>query len=536
MVLLDPLSDEGSIPSASTIFNPRSFAAGVLFILRIMNVAHRHLWSALVLAGVLAAAAPCAEAVVFTRHPWLSLQTTTSMRIAWQTDVASTGRVLYGPHPVSDWGAASTATQSGTSADHAVSIAGLTPSTRYRYKVISDADTLDGGSFQTAPVTAEPFRFLAFGDLGTATPDQRLIAARADSLNADLAILTGDIIYPSGEWYNFTPYYFDIYRPTLKRIPFYPVLGNHDTYSDGGASFVSIFHLPTNFASGPERSYSFDYSNAHFAAIEVVNENVAPPAAALAWLDADLAASTQFWKFVFFHVPMYSNGGGHGGDPAIAASLGPILQARGVDMVFQGHNHFYTRTYPIISDTAVDQVQEPTYFNPHGPIYVVAGGGGRALYALTAPVSYEVLSRSIFHLASVDVAGDSLTLRAIQEDGTVFDMMTLRKGTPTHAENPPSDPASPAPRFAIQRARPNPAGAAADLRFTLSRPGSASFRVMDAAGRRVRSVELSALSAGEHAWRWDARDDRGRPVASGTYFVELRAGAERARTPVTIVR
>ena len=490
----------------------------------------------LFLASLLGTAPTPARAVVFTRHPWLSLRTSTSMLVAWQTDVASSGRVLYGVDPVTDWSTALQATQPGTVADHAVALSGLSPATRYRYKVVSNTDTLDAGAFRTAPVATEPFRFLAFGDLGTATADQRLIAARADTLNADLAILTGDIVYDQGEPFHFTPYYFDIYRPTLKRVPFYPVLGNHDTYYDGGASFVSAFYLPQNFASGPERSYSFDYSNAHFAAIEVVNENVAPPAAAVSWLDADLAASTKPWKFVFFHVPMYSNGGGHGGDAAVAASLEPIFLARGVDMVFQGHNHFYTRTYPIVSGTAVDQIQEPTYFNPHGPVYVVAGGGGRALYALTAPAPYEVLSRSIFHLVSVDVTGDSLTLRAIQEDGTVFDRMTLRKGTPTHAEDPAADPSAPAPRFAIQRARPNPASGAADLRFTLAGSSAATLRILDAAGRRVRTVELGELGAGEHAWRWDGRDDRGRPVASGRYFVEVRAGARQARTPLTIVR
>ncbi|HTM00069.1 MAG TPA: FlgD immunoglobulin-like domain containing protein, partial [Candidatus Omnitrophota bacterium] len=155
---------------------------------------------------------------------------------------------------------------------------------------------------------------------------------------------------------------------------------------------------------------------------------------------------------------------------------------------------------------------------------------------LTAPAPYEALSRSIFHLVSVDVAGDSLTLRAIQEDGTVFDMMTLRKGTATHAEDPPADPSVPAPRFAIQRARPNPASGPADLRFTLAGPSAASLRILDAAGRRVRAVELGVLGAGEHAWRWDGRDDRGRSVASGSYFVEVRVGARRARTPLTIVR
>jgi calcineurin-like phosphoesterase family protein/flagellar hook capping protein FlgD/purple acid phosphatase-like protein len=492
--------------------------------------------AALSAAGALAASAPAAHAVVFTRHPWLSLQTPTSMLVAWQTDLASSSRVLYGPDPVADWSAASAATQAGTTLDHAVSLTGLTPATRYRYRVISDADTLDAGSFRTAPGLPEPFRFLVFGDIGTATPDQKLIAARVDTLNADLAILPGDIIYDNGEPWNFTPYYFDIYRPTLKRIPFYPVLGNHDTYYDGGATFVGEFHLPANFASGPERSYSFDYSNAHFAAIEVVNENVAPPAAAVAWLDADLAASQKTWKFVYFHVPMYSNGGGHGGDASVAASLEPIFQARGVDMVFQGHNHFYTRTYPISAGQAVDQVQEPAYTNAHGPVYVVAGGGGRALYGLTAPASYEALSRSIYHVVAMDVAGDSLTLRAIQEDGTVFDSMTLRKETPTNAEDPPEEPAAGAPVFAIQRPRPNPAGGFADLRFTLSRSAAATLRIVDATGRLVRAIELGELDPGEHSWRWDGRDDRGRQAASGRYFVELRAGARRARTPLTLLR
>ena len=492
----------------------------------------------LALAGALSGAASDGLALVFTRHPWLSLQTTTSMLVAWQTDAASSSVVHYAPDPVLDWSSASQASQPGLVVDHAVPLSGLAPGTRYRYRVVSGTDTLDAGSFRTAPDAPESFRFLAFGDIGTATAPQRAIAARADSLNADLAILTGDIIYDSGEPWNFTPYYFDIYRPTLKRIPFYPVLGNHDTYYNGGASFVSAFHLPANFAAGPERSYSFEYGSAHFAAIEVTVENTAPSAAAMAWLDADLAATTKPWKFVFFHVPMYSNGGGHGGDAAIAAALEPIIMTRGVDMVFQGHNHFYTRTYPIHSGQAVDQLWEPDYFNPSGPIYVVAGGGGRNLYALTAQTPLEVLSRSVYHLVSVDVWGDSLTLRAILQDGTVFDTMTLRKGTPTHAEDPPAEETSEsAPlRFALGQPRPNPSGGNADIRFTLPAAGRASIRVLDARGRRVRTEELGTVEGGHHVWRWDGRDDRGRAVATGRYFLELRAGPNRARAALTLLR
>jgi hypothetical protein len=389
---------------------------------------------AVIVAGVLGAHASQAPALTFTRHPWLNIQTTTSMLIAWQTDVASTSRVLYGPQPV-DWDNAQEATQTGNVIDHAVTLTGLTPGTTYRYKVVSDADTLDAGQFRTAPDADRPFRFLAFGDLGTATPDQKLMAARVDSLNADLAILTGDIIYDVGDAGAFSPNYFDIYRETLKRIPFYPCLGNHDNNPPNyGIPYVNTFYLPTNYPTAPERCYSFDYGSAHFVAIEVTIENNSPDPLMTAWLDADLAASAKKWKFVFFHVPMYSNEGAHGGDPTIAAGLEPIFQARGVDMVFQGHNHFYTRTYPIAAGAAVDQAQEPSYFNPAGPIYIVAGGGGRVLYDLAPLGPLEVVSEKVFHVASIDVDGDSLTLRAVAEDGTVFDTMTLRKSTPTAIE------------------------------------------------------------------------------------------------------
>jgi hypothetical protein len=154
----------------------------------------------------------------------------------------------------------------------------------------------------------------------------------------------------------------------------------------------------------------------------------------LNWLASDLAASTKHWTFVFFHVPMYSNLGVHGDDPTIAAALGPIFEAAGVDLVFQGHNHYYTRSYPILGGTPVSTAQDPDYTNPGAPIYVVTGGAGRSLYALSALTSREVISRSTFHATYVDVDGINVTLGAVERDGTQFDVMTLLKDTPIAVE------------------------------------------------------------------------------------------------------
>ena len=41
---------------------------------------------------------------------------------------------------------------------------------------------------------------------------------------------------------------------------------------------------------------------------------------------------------------------------------------------------------------------------------------------------------------------------------------------------------------------------------------------------------------GQQALRWDGRDELGRPVANGVYFVELLAGAARARERLIVDR
>ena len=374
------------------------------------------------------AAARSAPAVTLLRYPSVWLQTPTSITIAWQTDANTTGEVLYGLTPA----LGSQTFHAGTSTNHAVGLTGLTASSTYYYRVVSGTDTLTDGSdsFRTAPATNQPFRFVAFGDIGRATPEQIQVAARIDSLNADLALLTGDIIYEGGEAANFTPQYFDIYRKTIARIPFYSCLGNHDVVTANGQPYLDAYYFPTA-NSGTERYYSFDYSNAHFVSIEVTLENIAPNSTMLSWLASDLAATNKQWKVVFFHVPMYSNLGAHGDDPAIAAALGPIFDTYGVDLVLQGHNHYYTRTYPIAAGAPVDQLQEPAYMNPKGTIYIVTGGGGRALYGLSSSPVYEAYSLSAFHVTVVDVSTNTLGLQAVARDGSMIDAMTLTKDSPT---------------------------------------------------------------------------------------------------------
>ncbi|HET7380905.1 MAG TPA: FlgD immunoglobulin-like domain containing protein [Gaiellales bacterium] len=59
--------------------------------------------------------------------------------------------------------------------------------------------------------------------------------------------------------------------------------------------------------------------------------------------------------------------------------------------------------------------------------------------------------------------------------------------------------------------------------------------VYDVAGRSVRRLADGYVESGEHVVRWDARDESGKRVSSGVYFVRVQTGEGVAtlRTVVT---
>lgn len=72
------------------------------------------------------------------------------------------------------------------------------------------------------------------------------------------------------------------------------------------------------------------------------------------------------------------------------------------------------------------------------------------------------------------------------------------------------------------------------VRFRLEEPARVTLVVLDRYEQppvERRTVHLD-LPAGRHTWKWNGRDDRGRPVPDGSYRIRLRANAEQhpART------
>jgi hypothetical protein len=348
--------------------------------------------------------------------------TSTSVAIAWSTDEDVVGEVDFGLDL--DYGI--TVSESSPSRSHRVELVGLDPGTLYFYQVrASDLVLASGRRFRTLPTAAQPsLRFAAFGDSGAGTPAQADVAARVLEANPDLVVHTGDVVYEAGEPEHFDPYYFEPYASLIDHIPFFTSLGNHDVVTRNAEPYLEAFHLPRNNPESTERYYSFDAANAHFVALDS-NQSLAPGSAQRAWLEADLAQPAD-WKIVYFHHPPFSSAL-HGSDLDLRAELEPLFLATGVDLVLNGHDHDYERTFPLHNGMPVDEAQEPDYVSPAGVFYVVTGGGGRSLYALETVNAFTAAFRSTFHFTRVDIAGQTLTLAAIDADGVEFDAMTVTK-------------------------------------------------------------------------------------------------------------
>lgn len=88
--------------------------------------------------------------------------------------------------------------------------------------------------------------------------------------------------------------------------------------------------------------------------------------------------------------------------------------------------------------------------------------------------------------------------------------------------------------FFLEKAAPNPFSRQTALRFGLGRTEDHSLAVYDVSGRKVRTLSSGLAPAGTSVATWDGRDEGGKPVPSGVYFVRLtsRAGERIERAVV----
>jgi hypothetical protein len=283
------------------------------------------------------------------------------------------------------------------------------------------------------------------------------------------------------------------------------------------AAYVNSFALPLNAPAGvQERYYSFDVGPAHFVALDTQHAFLDPALRAeqVAWLRADLAATNQPWKIVFFHRPPYDSGPHHAPMVDVRQAFGAVFEELGVQLVLSGHEHIYERTVPWQQADG-----------PGAPVYVVTGGGGGPLHQ-AGRAAFTAATRAVHHYLRATVTTSTLTLNAVDLNGAVFDTYVLDSALQAQDVAPP-DIAFSSPA----------AGASVSGQVGVSVAASDDTRVekvdlyvdnvlsaSDAAAPYQFVWDASGAGTGTHALRATAYDLAGRS-SSATRSVNIGAAA-----------
>ena len=196
------------------------------------------------------------------------------------------------------------------------------------------------------------------------------------------------------------------------------VPGNHDNANGlGPLMYAQIFDFPTNGPKNvpPEYTYSFEYGDALFlmlAATESVEDQAE-------WVENQLKNSKKTWKFAMFHFPTYSFD--EDKYPEIIKGWGTLFDKYHVDIVFNGHVHYYLRTKPIYAEKVVNDASK-------GTIYLVSIAVlNKPDRDLTVESFTDVFKQGEMLYQKIDIDGNTLTLNAYNENDKIIDSFTITK-------------------------------------------------------------------------------------------------------------
>ena len=351
------------------------------------------------------------SAVTLTKGPTLILTgNNTQMRVFWQWSANSAFTVQWGAS-TSYGSSAGVSAKDTTNHLYQYDISGLTPGSKYYYRVVTGSQCASGSFYAPPASSATSIKFFSYGDTRTNGSTHNSLAGRVDSAFAadpafqTLNINVGDWVSGdsesawTGEW--FASGYTNI-RKQDANIADIGVRGNHES----GATYWKRY-WPEPFQSGG-LYWSFDYGPMHVIMLDQYT-SYAPGSAQYNWLKADLAASTKTWKFVVFHEPGWSAGGGHANNTSVQQNLQPLFTQFGVSIVFAGHNHYYARA------------------SVSGVTHLTMGGGGAPSYTPASGQANIVKTVSGNSFGEFSISGKTLTAQIINNSGSVVDSFTITR-------------------------------------------------------------------------------------------------------------
>jgi hypothetical protein len=353
---------------------------------------------------------------LFFAPPYLQIgsnPSATSMDVLWQIkDTSAKWSVEYKTTSKDKWTTSVkpniTAVAVSNIALHFVyrtALTNLVSGSTFQYRILQNGKEVFSSEAQAPRSADQPFRFVAFGDIGAGTPEAKQIANGVFNAKPNIIFVPGDIVYDYGLMGEYQTKFWPIYNadkvdtvgvPLMRSVPFVAAMGNHDAdtrnldkYPDALA-YYDYWDQPLNGPIGKEggayvpvlkgadvnkkaftnaaaeryprmANFSFNYSNAHYTILDADTYVDWTDKELTDWVAKDLADSKDMrWHFVVYHHPGFSSSRDHYEQQQMRL-LAPIFENGNVDVVFSGHVHNYQRTYPM-------------YFKPDNKGTLLVGG------------------------------------------------------------------------------------------------------------------------------------------------------------------
>ena len=338
-----------------------------------------------------------------------------------------------------------------------VIVKNLKADTNYYYQVMQNGKWQDAEAYTTKSFSEFSFLYVGDPQIGasknqTSTEQEKMVsagnevsstaadnlAARNDGYNwnnilndavkdhSDVSFIVsaGDQVNAGKNEREYAAY---LGADALTSLPVATTIGNHDSVSN---QYSLHFNNPNAFSSKDANyiqgqteagtDYYYSYGNVLFIVLDTNNYNCATHENVMK--KAISENKDAKWRIVVFHQDIFGSGYDHSDSDGMVlrTQLTPLMDKYDIDVVLQGHDHTYSRTYQLQGDgkdhTAygkdvdmksadyitqnncyqiVDDTESGTVVNPKGTVYLEANSAtGSKFYNLIASKQDYISERS----------------------------------------------------------------------------------------------------------------------------------------------
>lgn len=369
----------------------------------------------------------------------------TSRNITWYTNTDSAQALQYakGADAESFPTAGVTtvdATGAGTTSgefNRRAAITDLDENSSYVYRVGSESGGWSEPSVFTTDDFTGDYGFLFFGDpqIGASGNAQRDGEGWAETLDiATESYPESELLFSAGDQVNTasseSEYEYYLAPEQMTQIPTVPVNGNHDVGSKAYEQHYTVPNLDPNAGAATSGSssggdYWFTYKDVLYV---VLNTNSNDDQSHIDFMEKVVAehGADAKWKVVAFHHSIYSVAS-HVYDGQIERlrnALPTAISDLGFDLVLQGHDHSYTRSYLIedgeLADAEEVAGQSEISAGEGEVLYVTANSAsGSKYYDVRAPDAWYasvINQEKVRNYSHIDVTDSSITVKTLRSE------------------------------------------------------------------------------------------------------------------------